>query len=158
MRSHYLRLAAVVGLLVSLSGLGGCVSTVTPRPSQAVLDARASVAAAKARATAQAACPTAPELQKLVVEFAFQDAGLDATAGRQLDAAAALLRCDPALRLTLTAEADYHGPPDSQRALIAQRLATVRQYLVSAGAAEAQLAAAPGAAGAWTLLARGRDW
>jgi outer membrane protein OmpA-like peptidoglycan-associated protein len=148
------RLAAVASLMLASLVLGGCVSQVEPKISQAVLDSRARAAAAHAQPADQCLAATPPPKTVL---FPFQGTEPDASARVQLDGVARSLRCDPALRIALAAEADQHGTAAEQRALIAGRIAFMRQYLVAAGAGATQLATAPATAGL-TLTAQGRAW
>jgi outer membrane protein OmpA-like peptidoglycan-associated protein len=152
------RLAVVLAFTTSMI-LAGCANTVTPKPSAAIQAVRTRSAV---KAQAAPPCPAPATAEKRVVLFAFQDAALDQRAKAELNSVAGPLVCDPGLRISLTAEADYHGSPGDQQALIAARLAAIRAYLTAAGVADAQLAPSPtpsaGAPAGWTLLARGRDW
>lgn len=153
-----LRSATVFSLLV-LAGLGGCVTRVNPQPSAAIVEMRAQAASARTAKPVAQGCPAAdaPVTDKVLIVFPFLEPTPDNATKSQLADLAILLHC-PGSHIALTGEADNHGTAAAQKALIAGRVAAVRDVLSAAGVTGAQYVSTPGAAGTLTVLARGRDW
>lgn len=148
--------------LVLLAGLGACTSTITPPPSAAILQARAAAAERAKHAQDPAPCvdPRATKDEDAtVIRFLFMSADLDVIGARRLNQAVAFARCAPATRIVLVGEADGRATPQAQAALIAQRIAAMRQALTNAGVADARIstAATTAAAPAGPLMLLGRN-
>ena len=147
--------------LVLLAGLGACTSTITPPPSAAILEARAAAADRIKHANDPPPCVDPRSLKgedATWIRFVFMTAQFDTLGARDLDRAATFARCSPATPIVLVAEADGRASAQAQAALIAERIAVMRQVLTKAGIADARistaatLAAAP--AGPLVLLGR----
>jgi peptidoglycan-associated lipoprotein len=73
------------------------------------------------------------------VHFAFNSAELDAAEKPAVERSARCLKADHALRVTIAGNADERGTEEYNIALGERRAATVKGYLESLGASEAQL-------------------
>jgi len=153
-----LRLAAA---LMILPALAGCMTPrAHPKPSQAVLEARARAATPLA-----ATCPQTPlaELSPALVGFAFGGADLPNVGGEPLAQIPTWLACHPAVAAVIKPDADTHGTAAEQDALARRRALAVQAWLESNGvsAARVRILARGGAEPAGehlTILAEGRRW
>jgi len=75
----------------------------------------------------------------LVLYFDFDADGLSPRTARQLEIVAELLMTDPEKKLTISGHTDALGTEDYNQGLSARRAASVKQHLVAAGVAEAQI-------------------
>jgi len=117
--------------------LAGCTTPqVTPKLSQAVIDARAHL-----NAPAAPACPSTPlgELSPVLVGFAFGESTLDAAGTRPLVARSQWLACHPATLAVIKPDADGHGAAAEQNALARRRAEAVAAYLTAHGVAATRI-------------------
>jgi peptidoglycan-associated lipoprotein len=156
------RRRALCLVLVAAAGLplAACFTPrVQPKPSQAILEARAH------RDVAAAGCAATPlaTVSPTSIPFAFNEAELTDSGRTALDGALAWLACHPDVPAVVKGAADNHGTPADQEALANKRADLAAQYLQAHGLAAARLSRiAPSAAepaGAHLLvMAEGQRW
>lgn len=153
------RALPAAAVLLSLTLTGCMTPRVKPEPSLAVQEVRARAAAEKARlddpCSRYSFAPAAP----VRVFFAYNKAQLSEETDRLLEGAAVWLLCHPDIPATVSALHDNQGTPADQQALIAARIAAVRNGLTEAGVPAARvLTARPVQGQALSFEARGRGW
>jgi len=151
-------------LAVALAGataLSGCTTPrVTPKPSQAVLQARARVGAKAA------ACPAGElaAISPVDVGFGFDDATISPEGQRRLAAAAQWLACHAGVEAVILPDADNHGDAAHLKDLAQRRAEAVAARLRALGATAAVIHILPRGApdnlsGPHLVInAQGRGW
>lgn len=127
-----------------------------PAPSQAVLEARARAAQAKAAPPTGPRCEQAPA-GPLAVTFPFDTADLTDPARATIAEAVLWVRCHPGAPVVIRGTADNHRSADYQKALADKRAETVRAQLAQLGT-PAAVAGAQVPQGALLIEARGQGW
>lgn len=130
---------------------------ITPPPSQAVLEARAAAAQAKAHPVAGPQCDQAPTAP-LAAPFPYDEAGLTEPGRTAIAQAALWARCHPNGAIVVRGSADNHGSADYQKALAAKRVEAVRGQLGALGATATAIAGPQVPEGALLIEARGQGW
>jgi outer membrane protein OmpA-like peptidoglycan-associated protein len=151
---------ALAASLVCAVALSGCLTPrAKPAPSVAVQEARARVGAKVDACAVGDLASVSP----VTVGFGFGETTLDETAQRHLAKAAAWLKCNTGVEVTILPSADAHGTPAKQRDLAAGRAKAVLDQLRTLGAQSvvhtlAADAPDPVTAPHLVIRAEGRGW
>jgi outer membrane protein OmpA-like peptidoglycan-associated protein len=119
--------------LAAAAALAGCTTPhVTPKLSQAVIDARQ-----HRDAPAAPACPTTPlaEMTPVQLGFGFDESTVTEPISQALAGPTRWLACHPTVAVLIRPDADGHGTDDEQDALARGRAELVRNALTAKGIA-----------------------
>jgi outer membrane protein OmpA-like peptidoglycan-associated protein len=159
MRTQILRPILPSALLLAAAlGLSGCLTTeAKPKPSQAVLDARA-------HKDVDAVAKCGDLVSPISVGFGFGEGSLSELAAPNVDQARQALACHPDANVVIVGQADGHGTEQEQTQLAHNRAEVVAEALRSRGVSAGRLktqtqgTAPSGDAQHLVILAEGRRW